>query len=90
VVLIFFRFKVYLSFAVIVVSGAALLITGTNGALASPARNSTAGTSATITVKLEVRSSLGVSLKGEPSLANRVIKVGDPASGMVTYVVLDG
>ncbi|MHB9052507.1 MAG: hypothetical protein ACYC5F_00745 [Thermoleophilia bacterium] len=47
------------------------------------------GASSSIEVTLEVRNSLAVDLDREPLSSGRVIKVGDPDEGCVTYVVLD-
>jgi len=66
-----------------------MLFSGTGSVHANPATNVNSA-SHTFSVTLEVNNSLGVTLDGKPSTDLRVLKVGDPALGRVTYVMLDG
>jgi hypothetical protein len=63
-----------------------MLMFGTAAAIASNPQ----AKQASFSVSLEVSDSLGVSLDGETIGNPNIIRVGDPAAGMVTYVVLDG
>ncbi|MHB8858929.1 MAG: hypothetical protein ACYC6Z_05535 [Thermoleophilia bacterium] len=40
-------------------------------------------------VTLEVRNSIGVDVRGESTSSGRIIRIGDPDEGLVTYVILD-
>lgn len=67
----------------------AMLFSGSASVHANPVTNVDSA-SHTFSVTLEVNNSLGVTLDGKPSTDLRVLKVGDPALGRVTYVMLDG
>lgn len=67
-----------------------LLIAGTDGVMASNSGGDVPETTDNFSVKLEVRSSLGVSVDGVVSSDAKAIRIGDPATGMVSYVILDG
>ena len=67
-----------------------MLIPGGHGAMALNSGGTVPGDASSITVKLVVYSSLGVSLDGKESSNAKAIRIGDPATGTVSYVVLDG
>ncbi len=55
----------------------------------SPGHDAFASRASQIKVSLEVRDSISVSIDGKAAGSDRIIQVGSPASGNVTYVVLD-
>lgn len=58
--------------------------------VAANSGSDSAKASDSLSVKLEVRSSLGVSLDGKVASDEHAIRIGDPDSGIVSYVILDG
>jgi len=65
------------------------MIFGTNEVMASNSGNDSPKAAGEFYIDLEVRSSLGVNLDGKASSNADAIRIGDPASGMVSYVILD-
>lgn len=63
---------------------------GYSGVLAAGAGDGAWEENGHFSVKLEVRGSLGVSLDGKVSSETKAIRIGDPDTGMVSYVILDG
>lgn len=60
------------------------------GTILSPfGQTALASNSATFKVNLQVIDSISVSVDGRASGSNEVIQIGDRASGVTTYIVLD-
>lgn len=66
------------------------MIFGTNEVVAVNSGGDSAKASGSLSVKLEVRSSLGISLDGKVVSDEHAIRIGGPDSGIVSYVILDG
>lgn len=66
-----------------------ILIPGAAGGMAAGSSAGTVRATKDFSVSLTVEDALGVSLDGRIS-SDRAIRIGDPAAGLVSYVILDG